>query len=181
MSAHGFHEAMSLRLSAKIRGQGVLVDGCGRCEEHAADPLGSLDREHIAALWRERNAVESTGSYDGVHGYRSILDSQACRALGSVIRFLEYIGLGRLVVLERLEQASGSNTSQDHVYGCLVCGGSTVFKRDRLGIVLTCVACSHDERSCGCPPARGDERVRRGEAIRTLAARRRTDTIRTSE
>lgn len=43
MSAHIAHE------DSIVVG---LVDGCPRCEEHAKDPMLSLDADHLNDLWR---------------------------------------------------------------------------------------------------------------------------------
>lgn len=89
MTSHIYHPKMVERLASKMRGMGVLVDGCERCEEHAEHPVVSLDREHLAALWREMIEVEATDDYDGMVGYRSLADARAARMLMPIRRFLD--------------------------------------------------------------------------------------------
>jgi hypothetical protein len=90
---HDPHDPLENRLLTRQgSGKGVLVDDCARCEQQAKDPVGTLDREHIAALWKEMVRVEHT--YDD-HGrsiggaYRSLADARACRQLYTMAVFLE--------------------------------------------------------------------------------------------
>lgn len=65
-----------------------LVDGCPRCGEHAADPLASLDSEHITDLWQRMLAVE----FDDDGRYRTENEATACRVLYRHALFLQKTG-----------------------------------------------------------------------------------------
>jgi hypothetical protein len=87
------HDDLRDRLRSGLQGSGigVLVDGC---EQQAADPMATLDREHVAALWREMVRVERDP--EGVFrnegrlvAYRSRADAKACRELYRIAVFLE--------------------------------------------------------------------------------------------
>jgi hypothetical protein len=93
---HTPHDDLRDRLRSGLQGSGigVLVDGCERCEQQAADPMATLDRDHIASLWREMVRVERDP--EGVFrnegrlvAYRSRADAKACRELYRIAVFLE--------------------------------------------------------------------------------------------
>ena len=91
MTAHTYHDA-SLEVG--------LVDGCPRCEEHAADPLGGgLDDAHVRDLWERMLGYEfqsdrSAGATDAsVNGYRSDAESRACHQLYRLALLLRGIGI----------------------------------------------------------------------------------------
>lgn len=86
--SHDYHVGLEARLTSRPgSGIGVLVDGCERCEQQAKDPVGSLDEDHIKALWREMVRVER---HDGA--YRSLADSRACQVLYGIAVFIERHG-----------------------------------------------------------------------------------------
>lgn len=67
-----------------------LVDGCPRCEEHADAPLRGLDKEHLAAFWRQMLAVEWD---DPLARYRSENEARACTILYEHAIFLRSLGI----------------------------------------------------------------------------------------
>lgn len=67
-----------------------LVDGCPRCREHALDPLSGLDKEHLAAFWKQMILVEM----DDEHAYyRSENERRLGDRLYEHARFLRTLGI----------------------------------------------------------------------------------------
>lgn len=64
----------------------VLYDGCPRCTEHAALPLG-LDPDRLGALWTRMVEVERDPECRA--GYRTATEADACRWLYRVALLIE--------------------------------------------------------------------------------------------
>lgn len=84
MHDHRAHEAMMMT-------EAFLVDGCARCAELSAAPLG-LDTHHIAALWPVM-VRHFSGSWrlapEGTRRPLSLAEEEACRQLYRIAVFLE--------------------------------------------------------------------------------------------
>lgn len=64
---------------------GVLADGCARCDEHAENPLLTLDAPKTAELWDKMIAVE----YGSDGAYETVNEKKAGRVLYHVALWLE--------------------------------------------------------------------------------------------